>query len=76
MERKTLALRAMIKKHCPKKETLDPRKWMRQETVRGFADFVLNKHSDEETDNSFDNKEMCEYIRMKEQQNERRRINK
>ncbi|XP_073323352.1 uncharacterized protein ankdd1b [Pagrus major] len=57
MERRALALRAMVKKHCPKKENLDPRKWMRQETVRGFADFVLNKNS-EDTDNSFDNKEM------------------
>ncbi|XP_038560445.1 ankyrin repeat and death domain-containing protein 1B-like [Micropterus salmoides] len=47
----------MIKKHCPKKDNLDPRKWMRQETVRGFTDFILNKDLDD-TDNSFDNKEM------------------
>lgn len=60
-----LALRAKIKKHCPKKETLDPRHWMRQETLRGFADFVMNKNSEEETDNTFDNKEMCEYTRIK-----------
>ncbi|TDH12712.1 hypothetical protein EPR50_G00049720 [Perca flavescens] len=58
MERRALALREMIKKHRPKTENLDPRKWMRQETVRGFADFILNKDSDKETDNSFDNKEM------------------
>ncbi|XP_040012311.1 ankyrin repeat and death domain-containing protein 1B [Xiphias gladius] len=58
MERRALALRAMIKKHSPKKENLDPRKWMREEAVRGFADFILNKHLDLETDNSFDNKEM------------------
>ncbi|KAM6944981.1 uncharacterized protein ankdd1b [Lycodopsis pacificus] len=58
MERRALAVRAMIKKHQPKTETLDPRKWMREETVRGFADFILNKHSETETDNSFDNKEM------------------
>ncbi|XP_040899234.1 ankyrin repeat and death domain-containing protein 1B isoform X2 [Toxotes jaculatrix] len=58
MERRALALRAMIQKHCPKKENLDPRKWMREETVRGFADFIMNKHSDKETDSSFDNKEM------------------
>ncbi|KAM7416455.1 hypothetical protein PAMA_018488 [Pampus argenteus] len=58
MERRTLAVRQMIKKHCPKKENLDPRKWMRQETMEGFADFVLNKHSDKEVDNSFDNQEM------------------
>ncbi|XP_078106674.1 ankyrin repeat and death domain-containing protein 1A [Sander vitreus] len=58
MERRALALRAMIKKHRPKTENLDPRKWMRQETMRGFADFILNKDSDKETDNSFDNKEM------------------
>lgn len=51
----------MIKKHRPKTENLDPRKWMKQETMRGFADFILNKDSDKETDNSFDNKEMCEY---------------
>lgn len=57
-----MALRTMIKKHCPKKDNLDPRKWMRQETVRGFTDFILNKDLDD-TDNSFDNKEMCEYAR-------------
>lgn len=61
MERKGLALRAMIKKHRPKKEDLDPRKWMRPETIGGFADFILKKHSDKDSDNSFDNKEMCEY---------------
>lgn len=59
MERRALALKAMVKKRIPKKENLDPRKWVRQETMRGFADFVLNKDSDD-TDNSFDNKEMCE----------------
>ncbi|KAM9360086.1 uncharacterized protein ankdd1b [Symphorus nematophorus] len=58
MERRALALKAMVKKHRPKKEDLDPRKWMRKETVRGFTDFILNKHSDIDTDNSFDNKEM------------------
>ncbi|XP_030274330.1 ankyrin repeat and death domain-containing protein 1B isoform X1 [Sparus aurata] len=57
MERRALALKAMVKKRIPKKENLDPRKWVRQETMRGFADFVLNKDSDD-TDNSFDNKEM------------------
>lgn len=58
MESRALAFRAMVKKHCPAKEDLDPRKWMRQESVRGFADFILNKNSDKDTDNSFDNKEM------------------
>lgn len=61
MERKALALKAMVKKHCPKKEDLDPRKWMNQETMKGFADFILMKHQDKDTDNSFDTKEMCEY---------------
>lgn len=65
MERRALALRAMVEKRCPKKEDLDPRKWMRQEAVRGFADFILNKHSDKDTDKSFDNKEMCEYSRTR-----------
>ncbi|XP_029295735.1 ankyrin repeat and death domain-containing protein 1A [Cottoperca gobio] len=58
MERKTLALRAMIKKHRPKTENLDPRKWMRPETMSGFGDFILNKNTDKETDTSFDNNEM------------------
>ncbi|XP_008279675.1 ankyrin repeat and death domain-containing protein 1B [Stegastes partitus] len=58
MERRALAFKAMIKKHRPKKDNLDPRTWTRQETVRGFADFAGNKHSDKDTDNSFDNKEM------------------
>lgn len=61
MEKKALALKAMIKKHGPKKQNLDPRKWMRQETVKGFADFMLDRNSDKGTDDSFDNKEMCEY---------------
>lgn len=58
MERRTTALREMVRKHCPKKENLDPRKWMRQESVRGFTDVILNKRSDQETDDGFDNKEM------------------
>uniref|UniRef100_UPI0037E964DE ankyrin repeat and death domain-containing protein 1B n=1 Tax=Semicossyphus pulcher TaxID=241346 RepID=UPI0037E964DE len=58
MERKASALRSMIQKHSPKKEDLDPRNWMRQEAVRGFTEFVLNKQTDKDTDNSFDNKEM------------------
>ncbi|XP_023137265.2 ankyrin repeat and death domain-containing protein 1B [Amphiprion ocellaris] len=58
MERRALALKAMMKKHRPKKENLDARTWVRQETVKGFSDFVRNKHSDKETDNSFDNNEM------------------
>ncbi|GAA6222169.1 ankyrin repeat and death domain-containing protein 1B-like isoform X1 [Lates japonicus] len=58
MERRAVALRAMIKKHRPKKENLDPRTWMREETLRGFADFIRNKHSDKDTDTSFDTKEM------------------
>lgn len=61
MERRSLALRAMIKKHRPKTENLDPRKWMREETVRGFTDFILNKHSDTDTDKSFDSNDMREY---------------
>jgi len=62
MDRRALTLKAKIQKHRLKTENLDPRKWMRQETVDGFADFILNKHSDRETDNSFDNQEMCEYV--------------
>ncbi|XP_030592732.1 ankyrin repeat and death domain-containing protein 1A [Archocentrus centrarchus] len=58
MERKTLALKRMIEKHSPKKENLDPRKWIRPETVRGFGDFVANKRTSKETDNSFDDVEM------------------
>ncbi|XP_071338846.1 ankyrin repeat and death domain-containing protein 1A isoform X2 [Trachinotus anak] len=58
MEKRASALRVMIKKHYPKKENLDPRTWITEDTVKGFADFITNKHSDKETDNSFDNKEM------------------
>ena len=60
MERKALAFRAMMKKHGPKKENLDPRNWLKLDSVRGFADFVLNKHVDKDADGSFDHKEMCE----------------
>ncbi|XP_019956603.1 ankyrin repeat and death domain-containing protein 1B [Paralichthys olivaceus] len=58
MERRALALRAVIKKYSPTKEKLDPRKWMREENVRAFSDFIRNKNSDIDTDRSFDNKEM------------------
>ncbi|XP_068615407.1 ankyrin repeat and death domain-containing protein 1B-like [Brachionichthys hirsutus] len=58
MERRTLALKEMVKQRFPKKEELDPRKWVNQEAVREFTDFVLNKNSDLDTDRSFDNKEM------------------
>lgn len=63
MEKRGLTLQTMSKKNYSKKENLDPRKWITQETVKGFADFVLDKNSDKETDNSFDHKEMCEYTR-------------
>lgn len=75
-----MALKRMIEKHSPKKENLDPRKWIRPETVRGFSDFALKKHSNKETDNSFDDVEMCEYARTandKEKKNKNvKRINK
>ncbi|XP_054630515.1 ankyrin repeat and death domain-containing protein 1A isoform X1 [Dunckerocampus dactyliophorus] len=58
MQRKVLALKQKIKEHGPKKEDLDPRKWMKQEQVKAFADFVLNKHTEPEADTSFDNREM------------------
>ncbi|XP_072244169.1 ankyrin repeat and death domain-containing protein 1A [Leuresthes tenuis] len=58
MERRALALKTMIKERGPKKDNLDPRRWVRPETIRGFSDFVLNKHSDKDTDDSFDSKEM------------------
>lgn len=62
MDKRVLALRSTMKRNLTK-ENLDPRKWMRQEVVGGFADFTHNKDSDKETDNSFDDKEMCEYRR-------------
>ncbi|XP_037536997.1 ankyrin repeat and death domain-containing protein 1B [Nematolebias whitei] len=55
MERSVVAWRTMIKE---KKENLDPQKWMQKETVRGFADFILNKYSEQEADSSYDTKEM------------------
>ncbi|XP_053277690.1 ankyrin repeat and death domain-containing protein 1B isoform X1 [Pleuronectes platessa] len=58
MEGKASALRAVIKKHCPTKENLDPRTWMREEDLRAFSDFILNKNTDKDIDRSFDNKEM------------------
>lgn len=54
-----MALRMMMKEHCPK-ENMDPQKWMQKETIRGFTDFILNKHTEQEADSSYDNKEMCE----------------
>ncbi|XP_075871211.1 ankyrin repeat and death domain-containing protein 1A isoform X2 [Nelusetta ayraudi] len=58
MERPSLGLREMVRRHRPKREDLDPRKWMKRENVKGFTDFITNQHSDRDTDNSFDNKEM------------------
>ncbi|XP_034547628.1 ankyrin repeat and death domain-containing protein 1B [Notolabrus celidotus] len=58
MERKTSTLRSVIEKHRPKKEDLDPRNWMKQDAVKGFTDFMMNKNSDDDTDDSFDTKEM------------------
>ncbi|XP_055017977.1 ankyrin repeat and death domain-containing protein 1B isoform X2 [Boleophthalmus pectinirostris] len=40
------------------KKTLDSQKWVGQDSVKAFTDFVLNKNSDKEPDQSFDNKEM------------------
>lgn len=67
MERRALMLKTMIKEHSLKKEHLDPRRWMQQETDRGFTDSGLNKHPERETDNSFDNKDSCECTRTMKQ---------
>ncbi|XP_061527756.1 LOW QUALITY PROTEIN: ankyrin repeat and death domain-containing protein 1A [Phycodurus eques] len=56
--KKALVLKEMIKKHCPKRENLDPRKWMKREPKKAFADLALNKHPADKMDNSFDDKEM------------------
>lgn len=53
----------MVRKHRLKRENLDPRKWVKREHVKGFTDFITSQHSDKDTDNSFDNKEMCEYLK-------------
>lgn len=58
MERSTLGFREMMRRHRPKREDLNPRKWMKHENMKGFTDFITNQHSDTDTDNSFDNKEM------------------
>ncbi|XP_041642381.1 ankyrin repeat and death domain-containing protein 1A [Cheilinus undulatus] len=58
MERRATALRSMIQKHGPKKEDLDPRNWVSEETMKGFTEFILNKNWDKDTDSSFDTKEM------------------
>lgn len=63
MEKKALALKEMMKTHVPKRKNLDPRKWMTQVPVKAFADLALNKQPEDKMDNSFDNKEMCEYTR-------------
>ncbi|XP_077379001.1 ankyrin repeat and death domain-containing protein 1A [Festucalex cinctus] len=55
---KALALKEMMKKHAPKRENLDPRKWMKQEPVKAFVDLTLNKYPEDKMDNSFDDKEM------------------
>lgn len=52
----------VVRKHRLNRENLDPRKWMKREHIKGFTDFMSSQHSDKDTDNSFDNKEMCEYL--------------
>lgn len=42
---------------------------MKHENVREFADFILNKNMDIDTDDSFDNKEMGEYARTRKGEN-------
>lgn len=56
MEGKALALMVKIKK-----ENLDPRKWIRPETLNGFSDFIQDKQLNKDADDGYDNKEMCEY---------------
>lgn len=60
MEKRTLALGNLIKERRPKKGTLDPRKWMSQKNASEFDDFMYTKASDEDTDNGFNDEEMCE----------------
>ncbi|XP_057687251.1 ankyrin repeat and death domain-containing protein 1A [Corythoichthys intestinalis] len=55
---KVLALKEMMKKHAPKRENLDPRNWMKNEQVKKVYDLIFNKEPEEDTDNSFDHKEM------------------
>lgn len=62
MEGTSSGLREMIRKHRPRKEDLDPRKWMNREHLKGLTDMMTSHNSDTDTDNSFDNKEMCEYL--------------
>ncbi|KAM4577862.1 uncharacterized protein ankdd1b isoform 1-T1 [Fundulus diaphanus] len=50
MERRVLAVRTMIKDHCPKKENLNLPKWTQK--------WGHGKPSDKETDDSFDTSEM------------------
>ncbi|XP_060893989.1 ankyrin repeat and death domain-containing protein 1B [Labrus mixtus] len=57
MEGRASALRSMIQKHRPKKEDLDPRSWMTQGT-KGFSELMQNKNMENDTDDSFDTKEM------------------
>ncbi|CAN9513308.1 unnamed protein product [Ophioblennius macclurei] len=57
MQKRTLALREKVKSHSPPMENLDPRKWIKQETVDWFAEFLFNRTMSTEVDKSFDNKE-------------------
>ncbi|XP_056275775.1 ankyrin repeat and death domain-containing protein 1B [Pseudoliparis swirei] len=58
MEKRAMDLKAMMKKHRPKTEDLDPRKWIKEETIMGFADFISNRQSDRVEDTSFDDSVM------------------
>lgn len=70
MEGTSSGLRERIRNHRPRKEDLDPRKWMKHERVKAFTDIITSQHSDQDTDNSFDNKEMCEYLMKTEPAND------
>lgn len=60
MEGASLGLREMIRNHRPRREDLDPRKWVNRERLKGFTGRITSQPSDKDTDDSFDNKEMCE----------------
>lgn len=55
------ALRAMVEKHRLQRYDPSIPKLGKREHLKEFGDLLLHPHQEKDTENAFDNNEMCEY---------------
>lgn len=55
------ALRAMVEKHRLQRYDPSIPKLGKREHLKEFGDLLLHPHQEKDTENTFDNNEMCEY---------------